>query len=247
VTASPSHFFDASGSRHGGAPVDPATDPWGVRRAENLLTSLEGILSARVVTTPLGEVSEIHILAHAGQSPKNVVRNIESALLAHLGLKVDHRKISIAQTADVKPLDTLDLGAVRDRAAQRVVLFDDLAVATGPRSRRASATVSLSLDGRLESATEEGPDTARNRMETAARATVVVLERLLERNGLSLEGVQMQDAFGRTWVMVGVQAIGGRESKLLVGTAEVRESAEHAAVYAALDATNRWTVARRSR
>ena len=29
-------------------------DPWGVRRAENLLTSLEGILSARVVTTPLG-------------------------------------------------------------------------------------------------------------------------------------------------------------------------------------------------
>jgi hypothetical protein len=29
-----------------------------------------------------------------------------------------------------------------------------------------------------------------------------------------------------------------------VGTAEVRESAEHAAVYAVLDATNRWAAAR---
>ncbi|MEO5824539.1 MAG: hypothetical protein ABIR59_01485 [Gemmatimonadales bacterium] len=247
MTASPSHFFDAPGARPGGAASDAAADPWNVRRAENLLTSLEGVLSARVVTTPLGEVSEIHILAHAGQTPKQVVRNVESALLAHLGLKVDHRKISIAQTADVKPIETLDLGAVRDRAAQRMVLFDDLSMATGPRNRRVTATVALTSEGRIESASEEGPDTARNRMDVAARATVAVLERLLDRGGLALEGVQMHEAFGRTWVMVGVQAIGGRESKLLVGTAEVRESAEHAAVYATLDATNRWTMARSPR
>ena len=85
-------------------------DPWGVRRAENLLTSLEGVLSARVVTTPLGEVSEIHVLAQAGLPAKQLVRNVESALLAHLGLRVDHRKISIAQTAEVKPLETLEQG-----------------------------------------------------------------------------------------------------------------------------------------
>ena len=80
--------------RHAGRPTPPegVPDPWGVRRAENLLTSLEGILSARVVTTPLGEVSEVHILAQAGLAPKQLVRNIESALLAQLGLKVDHRK-----------------------------------------------------------------------------------------------------------------------------------------------------------
>jgi len=96
-------------------------DPWGVRRAENLLTSLEGVLSARVVTTPLGEVSEIHILAGSGLAPKQIVRNIESALLAHLGLKVDHRKISIAQTADVKPIEALERGAVRDQALRRAV------------------------------------------------------------------------------------------------------------------------------
>lgn len=248
MTASPSQFFDASSSRPGGAPVDPATDPWGVRKAENLLTSLEGILSARVVTTPLGEVSEIHILAHAGQTPKQVVRNIESALLAHLGLRVDHRKISIAQTAEVKPLQALEEGAVQTRSQQRGVLFDDLVMAsTGPKSRRVTATVTLACDGRMESATEEAPDTARNRIEAAGRATVAVLERLIDRFTLGLEGAQVIEAFDRTYVMVGVHAIGGRDSKLLVGTAEVRESAEHATVYAVLDATNRWVTARRGR
>jgi hypothetical protein len=244
VTASP-HFFDASASRPGGSPVDPAADPWGVRKAENLLTSLEGILSARVVTTPLGEVSEIHILAQGGQNSKQVVRNVESALLAHLGLKVDHRKISVAATADVKPLQALDTGAVRDRAAQRVVLFEDLAMATLPKVRRLTATVTLAADGRVETATEEGPDTQRNRMETAARAAVVALSRLFEAQNLALEGAQSIEMFDRHFAMVAVLATGSRDSRLLMGTAEVRESAEHAAVYAVLDATNRWAMAHR--
>ena len=112
--------------RHGPPPASRAgraeghPDPWGVRRAENLLTSLEGILSARVVTTPLGEVSKGHILAQAGLAPKQLVRNIESALLAQLGLKIDHRKISIAQTADVKPIEAMEREAVRE-VLQRAV------------------------------------------------------------------------------------------------------------------------------
>ena len=246
MTASP-HFFDASSSRPGGAPVDPAADPWGVRRAENLLTSLEGILSARVVTTPLGEVSEIHILASGGQNAKSVVRNVESALLAHLGLKVDHRKISVATSADVKPLQALDMGAVRDRAAQRVVLFEDLSLATVPRSRRVTATVTLALDGHVETVTEEGPDTQRNRMEVAARAAVGAMCALFGVNALALEGVQQAEMFGRNVAVAAVLAASARDSKMLMGTAEVRESVEHAAVYAVLDATNRWAVAHKPR
>lgn len=245
MTASPQQFHDPSASRSGGAPIDPATDPWGVRRAENLLTSLEGVLSARVVTTPLGEVSEIHILATNAQTPKQVVRNVESALLAHLGLRVDHRKISVAHTAEVAPLKTLEQAAVRHQANQRSVLFEELLVAPAGRQRWVTATVTLTCEGNVETASEEGPDTPRNRVESAARAAVRVVERLLDRHSLALEGTQVVDAFDRTWVMAGVQAVGGRQSTLLVGSAEVRESAEHAAVFAVLDATNRWVSARR--
>jgi len=220
-------------------------DPWGVRRAENLLTSLEGVLSARVVTTPLGEVSEVHVLAQAGLPAKQLVRNIESALLAQLGLRVDHRKISIAQTADVKPIETLDRHAVRERSLRRPVLFEGLSVSAGRRAQRLVVQVSLSFEGRQEGAEEEAPDTVRGRVEAAARATVTVLDRLLNRGSMLLEGARVIQAMDRDVVFATVQGINGRDTILLTGTAEVRGSPERAAVLAVLDATNRWTEVRR--
>jgi len=226
-------------------PADAVPDPWGVRRAENLLTSLEGILSARVVTTPLGEVSEVHILAQAGLQPKQLVRNIESALLAQLGLKVDHRKISIAQTADVKPIEALERDAVRDRVMQRTLLFENLAVAPSRRPHRITITVTLSYRGQVETAEEESSDTPRSRVEAAAKAAVTVLDRLLTEASLALEGAKIVEGFDREFAFVGVQGLGGRETTLMTGTSEIKESAERAAVFAVLDATNRWTEARR--
>ena len=220
-------------------------DPWGVRRAENLLTSLEGILSARVVTTPLGEVSEVHVLAQAGLAPKQLVRNIESALLAQLGLKIDHRKISIAQTADVKPIEALERDAVRDRVLQRSVLFENLTAAPGKRPHRIAITVTLSYHGQTETAEEEAADTPRSRVEGAAKAAVTVLDRLLKDSSLALEGAKIVEGFDREFAFVAVQGLGGRETLLLSGTAEIKESAERAAVFAVLDATNRWTEMRR--
>jgi hypothetical protein len=222
-------------------------DPWGVRRAENLLTSLEGILSARVVTTPLGEVSEVHVLAQAGLQAKQLVRNIESALLAQLGLKIDHRKISIAQTAEMKPIEALEQQVVRDQVLRRAVLFENLTVAPGKRPHRISISVTLSFRDRTETAEEESSDTPRSRVEAAAKAAVTVLDRLLSDSqaSVALEGARILDAFDREFAFVGVQGLGGRDSVLLTGTAAIKESAERAAVFAVLDATNRWTEVRR--
>lgn len=220
-------------------------DPWGVRRAENLLTSLEGVLSARVVTTPLGEVSEVHVLAQAGLHPKQLVRNIESALLAQLGLRVDHRKISIAQTADVKPIETLERHAVRERSLQRTVLFDGLSVHPARKPQWVSVQVSLSYEGRTEAAEQEGPDNTRSRVEAAARATVAVLDRILEKGSVALDGAKVIQAMDRDVVFASVHGINGRDTVLLTGTAEVRGNFERAAVLAVLDATNRWSEVRR--
>jgi hypothetical protein len=227
------------------APTEIMPDPWGVRRAENLLTSLEGVLSARVVTTPLGEVSEVHVLAQAGLQPKQLVRNIESALLAHLGLRVDHRKISIAQTADMKPLETLDRHAVKQRSMQRTVLFENLATQPSSKPQRVVVQVTLSCEGRTETGEEEAADTPRGRVEAVGRATTSVLDRLLSKGAMTLEGARVIQALDRNVVFVAVQAASGRDTVLLTGTAEVKESAERAAVFAVLDATNRWTELRR--
>jgi hypothetical protein len=226
-------------------PLAPPPDPWGVKRAENLITSLTGILSARVVVTPQGEVSEVHVLTLSDVQPKQVVRNIESALMAQLGLKIDHRKISVAQTADVRPIEALQHEAIAARAKRRVVVFRGLEVRPSDRPQRVLVRVRLAFEDREAQAEEQGTDTMRNRVEAAARAASTCLDELLPDNSVALEGAQIIEAFDRKFVLVAVHGLGGREAQLLTGTCEIRESAERSAVLAVLDATNRWADARR--
>ena len=67
-----------------------------IQRAEELLGTLPGVLSARIIASTSGAVEEIHILTTTEFTPKQTVRNIESALIAHLGMRVSHKKISVA-------------------------------------------------------------------------------------------------------------------------------------------------------
>ncbi len=226
-------------------PDGAASDPWGVKRAENLISSLTGVMSARIVVTPQGEISEIHVLTAGEIQAKQVVRNIESALMAQLGVKIDHRKISVAQTADVRPIEALQQEAIATRANKRVVVFQGLDVRPAERQQRVLVRVRLSFEGREAEAEDQGTDTLRNRVEAAARAASLCLDELLPDNSVALEGTQLVDAFDRKFVMVAVHGLGGREAQLLTGTCEIRESAERSAVLAVLDATNRWTDARR--
>ena len=71
-----------------------------IARAEELLGTLPGVVSVRIEASPGGEVDAIHVLTSVEIGPKQTVRNIESALMAHLGMRVDHRKISVATTVD---------------------------------------------------------------------------------------------------------------------------------------------------
>src|SRR6266576_2426104 len=71
-----------------------------IERAEELLQTLPGVLNVRIVSGDSGEVSEVHVLTTTEVSPKQTVRNVESALLAHLGMRVSHKKISVATTTE---------------------------------------------------------------------------------------------------------------------------------------------------
>ena len=62
-----------------------------IKRAEELLATLPGVIAARIIASDNGAVDEIHVLTTSEVTPKQTVRNIESALIAHLGMRVDHR------------------------------------------------------------------------------------------------------------------------------------------------------------
>lgn len=220
-------------------------DPWGVKRAENLLQSLHAVLSARVVVTPFGEIEEVHVLAGSGTSPKQIVRNVESALLAQLGIKIDHRKISVAQTAEVQPIEALEESAIRRQALKRGVVYRSFdAIASAPH--RVRITVTLEVNGQEVVGEDEAAETTRGRLQAAARATVAALDRALPRGTFQLEGVRVIEIFDEQLTVAGVHVVEGRETKMLTGTAEIRGGAEQAAVLAVLDATNRWFQSRQS-
>jgi hypothetical protein len=61
-----------------------------------LLNRLPGVFAAGIRTGSEGEINEIHVLASSSRNPKQMARDIQSALLAAFALDVDHRFISIA-------------------------------------------------------------------------------------------------------------------------------------------------------
>jgi len=237
---------DRSGTSERSDKIPERKDPdrWGVKRAENLIQSLQGVLSARVVVSPIGEVTEVHVLTSAGIVPKQVVRNVESALLAHLGVKVDHRKISVAQTAEVSPIQVLEQHAVREESLRRAIVYRGLDVRMANRQRVVLA-VTLEHAGEEFTGEEEVADSAKSRFVGAARAAVAALDRILPQGTLELEGVKRLEAFEEEFAFAGVQVVEGRSTRMLAGSARMSGQPEQAAVLAVLDAMNRWMDSRR--
>ena len=227
-------------------PVSPiAGSVLPLRRAEELLVTLPGVLAARIVASESGAVSEVHLLTSAEVNPKQTVRNVESALLAHLGMRVDHRKISVATT--VEPQKTAEAKALSESAAaeaaaaaRRRFYFEDVEVRRS-RSRGVTCRVTLRKAEQSYIGESEGSESERSRAELAARAAVVAISQAEgDAHALTLDGARLIDAFEREFVFVGITVRVGRESMLLTGSCEIRESPETASVLAVLDATNRW-------
>ena len=62
-----------------------------------LLVKLNGIFAANVRMDERGVIEEIHILGSSLRSPKQIMRDVQSALSSSFGVYVDHRLISVAQ------------------------------------------------------------------------------------------------------------------------------------------------------
>lgn len=195
---------------------------------ESVLRELRGVCGARVVASESGLIQEIHLLVEADRNPKQAVRDVESALLAHFGIHVDHRKISVAQKASASKfpdsfrLRWLDLQIAHEgtRAIVTVLLERNSTVyrgvATGVRS-------SLQIPRLVAAATLRAVEAAHG---------------LRERFGL--EEVSTTTMLGGHPVaLVLVSAVREQGEDLLVGSALIRHDVLRAVGLATLDAVNR--------
>ncbi|MCX5761509.1 MAG: hypothetical protein NTW72_08385 [Gemmatimonadetes bacterium] len=242
-------------AHHGSDPVIAGT-VLPLQRAEELIGTLSGVVSVRIVPTESGLVDTIHVLTTGETQPKQMVRNVESALMAHLGMRVDHRKVSVATTsarptpptgalASLADLRGSEEAGVAGAVPRRTLYFEDVEI-RGSRAKGVGCKVTLRRGDDVFVGDAEGFESDRSRVELAARATLTAIAKSEgeERRVLLLEGSKVFEAFDRQFVFVGVTVRMGRESALLTGSAEVKDSAETAAVLAVLDATNRWVAGR---
>src|SRR2546430_9441575 len=99
------------------------------------------------------------------------VTGVQTCALPIFGMKIDHRKISVAQTADVRPIEQLQEEAVRSRANKRVVVFQGLEVRPSERPQRGLGRVRLAFEGREAPGGGQGAPPSRKPRGGAPRAT----------------------------------------------------------------------------
>jgi hypothetical protein len=226
-------------------------DPWGLKRIEKLLVELDGVGSLKIVPDGHGGIDEIHVLSAADLAPKQIVRNIESALLAHFGLQIDHRKISVARlrgpdlshVAAIEQTEALPpatAGATAPASTEPRLLLKGLHIERNA-GQQVTCRVEIESAGTVHTGEAVGPDFEKGRLEVAAAALLEALQECCDDGiHLSLQGISRLESLGRSFVVAIVGAAEGRRGVTLAGISYVTDSPEEAAVLACLHATNRW-------
>jgi hypothetical protein len=240
------------------SPVYPAEE------IEGLIAALAGVIAARVALGAAGRVEEIHVLADEQVPPKQMVRNIESALSAGLHVIIDRRIISVAQ---VRGDDALAFAAdvaadaAAGTASQAAAAASPAEPPTAPdhdfepapvrymfvgydaRTQpdlEAYCRVTIQRGHEVTSGSGTGPSTPLGRAQAAARAVFAAITMARQDHSMDLEGTTLVETHGRTYALVAAHAALGRNATPLTGIAALLRSPEEAAILASLQATNRW-------
>lgn len=199
-----------------------------LRDVETVICRLKDVISARVVKGSDGDIEEIHVLTEASRAPKQVVRDIESALMARLGIQVDHRKVSVAQ-----------LQGSRRKKEQGRLKFSDVSISLD--SSGAEAIVHLCKNDEVYTGSASGLNSSQRQMKLVATATL----RAVENAGASDGTMIIEDMTtnltlaGKTVVVILINMITDRGEDFLSGSAVVKQDLWKAVVNATLDAINR--------
>lgn len=131
---------------------------------KQLVCMLPDIKYCAAVCNESNEVEEIHVLAGMSRNVKQLVRDIQSAISAKLGVTIDYKIISIAQ------IDENDVKEVR-------LKLDG--VSTKNIDNTIEATVALSYDDKLFEGKVRRVKSRNNKFKAIAEATIMAVESYL--------------------------------------------------------------------
>jgi hypothetical protein len=206
-------------------------DELDLTEVEREICRLPDVSIVRLVAESDGRVSEVHVVAHPGKHPKQIVRDVQSIALASFGLELDRRVISVVQLG----------GNVLEDASTLRPRPSIVAITAEASGMRSLVRVTLALDDEEAVGFAEGSiaTTARHRL--VALATVDALRQLeAAAECVDIDHAQVIRIGAHDVAVVTVVYVIPPAEQLVSGSAIVRPQQEADAVArAVLDSTNR--------
>jgi len=194
-------------------------------KIEELISKVPGVKAVKVVGDGVG-LHEIHVITTSDKSPKQLVRDIETVVLASTGMRLDRKIISIAQVeSDVKTQKILPY-QIADLKIENV----------DERNVRVNVTI--------EHGDEEfygeysGPKTSRNVPRIIGNAVLNALSEIHDF-ALSFDDIAEVYFIGKKYVLVHITKQYNNIEEGIIGTAIIEGSYEKAIAEAVLDAFRR--------
>ena len=192
---------------------------------QNVISKIEGIKYVKLVFDDK-EIQEIHVISNAIRSPKQIVRDIESTLLAIFNYRIDRKIISIAQIDDGEK-----------RKLGRIIYEGTSAFV---KDNIIQCEVKLFFDEEEFSSVERAVNTSLNRNRVVAKAAINTIENIIGQALLfDVEDVVISQSRSTAFVTVIVDMIENSKEEKLIGTAIVRNDLNESICKATLDAVNR--------
>lgn len=215
---------------------------------EGLLLGISAVYGAKFRTNAGGEITECHILADNTRNVKQIVRDVQSALMAKYSVDLDYKLISIAQIDQPQDLMTnipvLDsnLGSnAKSRITIKSIQYTNL-------MDKVEATVVIGD----EDVSFKGTSICRNSIgaykAVFARATIDALNEYMGiSNLLSIGDVKCIDMNGKKTILVSIHCVYRNVDETYVGCSIVERDENLAVVKATLGAINRRIVVLKSK
>jgi sRNA-binding regulator protein Hfq len=199
---------------------------------EQLLRTLEGVASARVLATQAGEIDRIYVTVERAADPRAVRAAVAAALVSAYGVPVEPSRIRVTLFREgLRPAEIPRFQVVRVEET----------LAAGQITAAVRVTWARGGEEKTATGRAHGPAGPANRLRTLAAATIEAVRDALEpaQRKVSVQQAAFVTFLDRPVALVGLSVPTPRGAEIGVGAA-LREDAAEAIVAAALDAVTAW-------
>ena len=204
-----------------------------------LLLQLPDVFAANILLDGEEAVREVHIVAGLSRNPKLISRDVQSALLAAFGLRVDHRVISIAQLA-TNPFEGQARGLEQPEQTELGTRIQCVEVSTRIEEKHYHVSVRLRHGEHDFQGQAVCRNTAAQCMHAVVQATLDAVHGFLGVDDLfTIVATQSTTVGGTVIALTLLEYSCARENRLLIGAAQQGENVAVGFVKSALDAMNR--------